>query len=121
MNRYSPYYLEQTLELEGYYCHYYVQNVTSCHREILDVPHMRFFFEVQAEQWLADCFQAEPVDTIMALRRYLHDHGQQGYLVHGMTNAAVVWAVVLKPHAGWIGQEKVRTAGIRTSELLMVP
>jgi hypothetical protein len=93
MSRYSPYYLGQIIELEDQYCRYYVQNTDWCHRDILDVPHLQFFFEEEAQQWLKECIEAEPADTLAALRRYLSDHGQQGYLVHRMNDAAVAWAV----------------------------
>ena len=93
MSRYSPYYLGQIIELEDQYCRYYVQNTDWCHRDILDVPHLQFFFEEEAQQWLKECIEAEPADTLAALRRYLSNHGQQGYLVHRMNDAAVAWAV----------------------------
>jgi hypothetical protein len=48
------------------------------------------FFEEEAEQWLHDCIEAEPSDTLTALRHYLSDHGQQGYLVHRMNDNALV-------------------------------
>ncbi|MBR9982171.1 MAG: hypothetical protein KFF50_14170 [Desulfatitalea sp.] len=96
MDRFSPYFLGNILQLEDHFCRYYVQDVHRSQEESLDVPHMWFFDEEMAEQWLEQCVEYESCDTMRALRDFLWYHGTEGWQLHRMYDDAVLRAAALE-------------------------
>jgi hypothetical protein len=115
MNRYSKYFLNHLLWLDDGFCQYYLQNPAWGTEEILDVEAVVFDWPQEAEQWLAQCADHDPVTTLRHLRVFLADHCPEHYNLHRMNDRRVIKAaarqiclnlhrIVIEPRLGWAVQ-----------------
>ncbi len=112
MSRYGKYFLHHLLCLEDAFCHYYVQGDSWERQEILDVEHVIFDWDEDAEAWLVQCTEHDPYTTLSRLRTLLAEDCLTQYQVHRMTDRQVVrtaarelsmnaYKMVIEPKIGW--------------------
>ncbi len=112
MSRYGKYFLQHLLCLEDAFCHYYVQDDSWGRQEILDVEHVVFDWDEDAEAWLVQCAEHDPYTTLSRLRILLAEDCLTQYQVHRMTDRQVVrttahelsmnaYQMVIEPKIGW--------------------
>ncbi len=122
MNRYSKYFLQNSLWLDDGFCQYYLQDNAWGSQQILDTEFAVFNWVEDAEQWLRQCADYDPFMTLRRLRVFLANDCLEHFSVHQMNDSQVLreaarqlsrhaCPVVIEPRMGWAVQVDAATAG----------
>ncbi len=121
MNRYSKYFLQNSLWLDDGFCQYYLQDNAWGSQQILDTEFAVFNWAEDAEQWLRQCADYDPYMTLRRLRVFLANDCLEHFSVHQMSDSQVLrevarqlsrhaYPVVIEPRMGWAVQVDAATA-----------